>query len=114
MRQRRPALFRMMYGDECWPERRARACLKQTPCLKEMMESLRLQTFREQERKSSGLGKLGSIKGIQPGHPIRFCAPEQEGGQLSVQPGRKAKEMTMTVYRAEIIWDQRRVQGTSH
>ena len=42
-------------------------------------------TFREEERKSSGLGKLGSIKGIQPGHPIRFCAPEQEGGQLSVQ-----------------------------
>ena len=27
---------------------------------------------------------------MQPGHPIRFCAPEQEGGQLSVQPGRKA------------------------
>ena len=33
--------------------------------------------------------KLGSIKGIQPGHPIRFCAPGQEGGQqLSLQPGR--------------------------
>ena len=34
----------------------------------------------------------GSIKAIQPGHPIisRFGAPEKEGGQLvSVQPGRK-------------------------
>ena len=31
-------------------------------------------------KKQPGLGKLGSIKGIQPGHPSRFCAPEQEGG----------------------------------
>ena len=55
-----------------------------------MVESWRLQTFREyKERKSSGLGKLGSIKGIQPGHPIRFCAPEQEGGQPLLNVGKR-------------------------
>ena len=49
----------------------------------------RLQVFRRGYKTAKGTAyDLGSIKGIQPGHPIRFIGTaKQKGGEFGVQPG---------------------------